>query len=453
MYIEISNPKISFLCRLAISHRNTECDALKIADFGLAIVIKPEVPERLKCGSPGYVAPEVLNNLGYNTKADIFSAGIMLYIMLTGVFPFRCSNVEETLKKNKEGDVSFEGKHWKFISTEAKDLVSKMVHKDLSSRYSATEALAHPWFTCAHTKLKHLSNAQENMKKYNGDEERFNVNNIKPEFSMLTCTPLLNSKFAGKDSPLLAFTNKLKNIDNFKLEKTEDRKVISRREVVFRDINQRFNRVIGNEVKAKKNVEEGNLDENEINENPEITNYSVCNNIAGIIPSTSEFVPGKLLIHSNHLNIPTKNKIPHSSPSNIERKLNATSKCYFQGTISNILGKEDGLRPRAILTKNCYISLETKSEFKFSPVINIPKPNEDTVKVNAVYETFSRQESSDAKSIASELKLYKESFVTMGTNFEHFVTVMSHQSSSQAHDVELLESRKELEVEEKPGIE
>ena len=54
---------------------------VKIADFGLAVVVDPKVPERLRCGSPGYVAPEVLNNLGYDTKADMFSAGVILYIL------------------------------------------------------------------------------------------------------------------------------------------------------------------------------------------------------------------------------------------------------------------------------------------------------------------------------------------------------------------------------------
>jgi len=54
---------------------------LKIADFGLATIIDPAIQEKMRCGSPGYVAPEVLNSLGYDTKADIFSAGIILFVM------------------------------------------------------------------------------------------------------------------------------------------------------------------------------------------------------------------------------------------------------------------------------------------------------------------------------------------------------------------------------------
>lgn len=54
---------------------------VKIADFGLATVVTPGVPEKLRCGSPGYIAPEILNNLGYGTQADVFSAGIILCVM------------------------------------------------------------------------------------------------------------------------------------------------------------------------------------------------------------------------------------------------------------------------------------------------------------------------------------------------------------------------------------
>ena len=54
---------------------------LKIADFGLASFIKSSELLKLRCGSPGYVAPELLDDRGYNTKADIFSAGVILYVM------------------------------------------------------------------------------------------------------------------------------------------------------------------------------------------------------------------------------------------------------------------------------------------------------------------------------------------------------------------------------------
>lgn len=54
---------------------------LKIVDFGLSTIQNPAVPETMRCGSPGYVAPEILSNEGYTTKADIFSAGVILYLL------------------------------------------------------------------------------------------------------------------------------------------------------------------------------------------------------------------------------------------------------------------------------------------------------------------------------------------------------------------------------------
>jgi calcium/calmodulin-dependent protein kinase I len=61
----------------------------------------------LRCGSPGYVAPEILNDESYDCKADIFSAGIILYILLTGKFVFSGKNYEDILAKNREARIPF----------------------------------------------------------------------------------------------------------------------------------------------------------------------------------------------------------------------------------------------------------------------------------------------------------------------------------------------------------
>ena len=118
----------------------------KIIDFGLATVVNPKVPERLRCGSPGYIAPEVLNSLGYGSKADVFSMGIILYNLLSGAHPFYSRNPKEMLERNKKGDVTFMEPKWALISPAACNLLKLMLAKSPENRISADQALSHPWF-------------------------------------------------------------------------------------------------------------------------------------------------------------------------------------------------------------------------------------------------------------------------------------------------------------------
>jgi len=98
--------------------------------------------------------------------------------------------------------VDFSAHHWNYVSNEAKSLAAMMVARDEKNRCTVAEALQHPWFTLAHNNTGNLLNALDNMKKYK-ESDRFDVSKIKPEFSMITCTPLLKGRFTGQDSPLL----------------------------------------------------------------------------------------------------------------------------------------------------------------------------------------------------------------------------------------------------------
>lgn len=80
--------------------RDENLNSLVIIDFGLSTTCKDE-PLTTRCGSPGYVAPEILNNLGYGCKADIFSLGVILYILLTSKFVFNAKDYNDILRKNK----------------------------------------------------------------------------------------------------------------------------------------------------------------------------------------------------------------------------------------------------------------------------------------------------------------------------------------------------------------
>lgn len=85
----------------------------------------------------------MLEDDGYNVSADIFSIGVIMYVLLTGRPVFRGFNVNEILMKNKQAEIEFPDKYWSKISSKARDLVSKMLIKDPQSRITAEQALKH----------------------------------------------------------------------------------------------------------------------------------------------------------------------------------------------------------------------------------------------------------------------------------------------------------------------
>lgn len=95
---------------LILAKKNDD-NCLQIADFGLASRILPhEDLLYLRCGSPGYVAPELLNDLGYDCRADAFSAGVIMYVLLTGRPLFRGDTLTEILEKNRNCVLDFPAK-------------------------------------------------------------------------------------------------------------------------------------------------------------------------------------------------------------------------------------------------------------------------------------------------------------------------------------------------------
>ncbi|XP_046753437.1 obscurin isoform X5 [Diprion similis] len=131
---------------LLISHPGG--DDLKIGDFGLSRRITYGKLMTLAYGMPEYVAPEVANNEGVSYGADMWSLGIITYILLSGISPFRGVNDRETLTKIKEGRWEFDDR-WSHISEDGRDFIRKLLVYQSDGRMDVSTALRHPWLNYA----------------------------------------------------------------------------------------------------------------------------------------------------------------------------------------------------------------------------------------------------------------------------------------------------------------
>ncbi|KAK9286554.1 hypothetical protein L1049_014953 [Liquidambar formosana] len=121
-----------------------ENSQLKAIDFGLSDFVKPD--ERLNdiVGSAYYVAPEVLHR-SYSTEADVWSVGVIAYILLCGSRPFWARTESGIFRAVLKADPSFDEEPWPALSVEAKDFVKRLLNKDPRKRMTAAQALSHPW--------------------------------------------------------------------------------------------------------------------------------------------------------------------------------------------------------------------------------------------------------------------------------------------------------------------
>jgi len=151
-----------------ILYANQDEDAeIKVADFGLARVLSGKDMMKTACGTPGYVAPEILKNQGYDSGAvDLWSAGVILYILLCGFPPFYEEELPALFEQILHARYDFPSPWWDKISKDAKDLVQKLLELDPKKRLTATQVLQHPWIANKGTNEK-LDGAQKQLKKYN----------------------------------------------------------------------------------------------------------------------------------------------------------------------------------------------------------------------------------------------------------------------------------------------
>jgi calcium/calmodulin-dependent protein kinase I len=141
---------------------------IKISDFGLAKIWSGDMLVKTACGSPNYVAPEVLLNdmHGYSFACDMWSVGVVLYVLLCGFCPFFDECTPALFASITSGNYSFPSPPWDSISEDAKDLVRRLLLVDPNKRYTPEQALNHQWIV-NNTMDQTIPDITENLKNLN----------------------------------------------------------------------------------------------------------------------------------------------------------------------------------------------------------------------------------------------------------------------------------------------
>ena len=117
---------------------------IKVIDFGTSCLIGNNQKLKQRLGTAYYIAPEVLS-MNYNEKCDVWSCGVIMYILLSGTPPFGGQTDDEILRRVKTGKFTFAHECWRSISESAKSLIKRMLTMDPKTRISATECIEDPW--------------------------------------------------------------------------------------------------------------------------------------------------------------------------------------------------------------------------------------------------------------------------------------------------------------------
>ncbi|XP_042310850.1 calcium/calmodulin-dependent protein kinase type IV [Sceloporus undulatus] len=141
---------------------------LKIADFGLSKIVADQVTMKTVCGTPGYCAPEILRGCAYGPEVDMWSLGIITYILLCGFEPFFDERGDQYMfKRILNCEYDFVSPWWDDVSLNAKDLVKKLIVLDPKKRLTTFQALQHPWVTGKAANFAHMDTAQKKLQEFN----------------------------------------------------------------------------------------------------------------------------------------------------------------------------------------------------------------------------------------------------------------------------------------------
>ncbi|XP_014603693.1 PREDICTED: serine/threonine-protein kinase GL21140 isoform X1 [Polistes canadensis] len=156
---------------LLVEMEGSHVRCLKLGDFGLAQIVRENL--YTVCGTPTYVAPEILAETGYGLKIDVWAAGVILYILLCGFPPFVSpeNEQEELFERILSGQYEFTSPYWDTISNSAKQLITNMLQAQPELRFSAEDVLDHPWLAQSFLGGKQTSTTSTDSTEQYGDQQ------------------------------------------------------------------------------------------------------------------------------------------------------------------------------------------------------------------------------------------------------------------------------------------
>lgn len=183
-----------------------------------------------------YMAPEVLLCKEYNEKCDIWSAGVILYLLLSGIHPFYSPKKEEVMALVSKGAISFSSPSWDKVSQGAKDFVQKLLQYDPEKRPSAQEALSDMWIR-----------ERNSLKKMELEDVQISLNNLRAFRTQMTFQKAVLSYIASQQ---LSKEDEAKIRESFDILDADCDGVLSREELI-----KGFELMYGDVKKARKEVD------------------------------------------------------------------------------------------------------------------------------------------------------------------------------------------------------
>lgn len=146
---------------------------VKLADFGFAVKCEGDNITS-QCGTPGYIAPEILRKKSYGKSVDMWSFGVILFILLGGYPPFIDDNQVQLFRKICRAEYQFHPEYWAGVSSEAKHLIQGLLTLDVKKRLTVDQALAHKWMGKSATELQSTKlDAQQKQLKSHLTRQKF----------------------------------------------------------------------------------------------------------------------------------------------------------------------------------------------------------------------------------------------------------------------------------------